>query len=666
MTAPHRSGAEASQSRSPVTTSTTETTGRAQTRWLRRLGALRATERFGLAAVGLLVLLAIVGPIIAPYPTTTANPAHTLQPPNVDHWFGTDENGMDIFSRILAAPRVDVSVAFISIAIAVTVGTALGVFAGFFEGSSRRAASFVGEAILRLIDVIQAFPVFILAMVLVAVRGASTENIVIAVAFVNTPVFLRIARAEVLSLRERPFAEAAQSIGARDRSVAFRHLLPNAFPPLIAQISATMGFAILLTAGLSFVGAGVSPPTPELGGMISTGAQSMIIGIWWPSLFPGIALGLVVFSFAAGGEALAHLLEPRSTDADGASAREGSRLAIGAGAGAAAGAVAQSVLGSGVLASTAVEDVQDGTTGSGSGGGGSDAGMITYDHGLIRGDETLLEVDNLTVAFGSAGPATRVIDGVSLWVAPGEALGIVGEAGSGKSILVRALLRLLPDDAVIVGGSVRYRGEDVLAMRADRLRRLRAVEFSPILPNAKDQLSPVSRVADLMTLVYRAHAPVSRKVALDRAVEALRMVGISDPERRLSAYPHELSGGMAQRVCIAMSLIHSPRLLIADEPTAGLDVTVQRQILDQLMVAARDRQAAQLIVTRDLGIVAQYCQRVAVMRGGRIVEIGPTREVFRRPRHSYTRQLLTAVGVEVEPEDLPVGTATLLKMGATE
>jgi ABC-type dipeptide/oligopeptide/nickel transport system ATPase component len=237
-----------------------------------------------------------------------------------------------------------------------------------------------------------------------------------------------------------------------------------------------------------------------------------------------------------------------------------------------------------------------------------------------------------------------VIDGISLWVAPGEAFGIVGEAGSGKSVLVRAMLRLLPDEGRIVGGTIRYRDQDILNLPVDTLRRMRAVEFSPILPNAKAQLSPVSKVADVMTLVYRAHTSASRKDARIKAVEQLRLVGIQDPERVLNAYPHELSGGMAQRVCIAMSLLHSPRLLIADEPTAGLDVTVQRQVLDQLAAAARERQAAQIIVTRDLGIVAQYCQRVAVMQGGRIVETGATSDVFHGPQHAYTKRLLEAVG----------------------
>jgi peptide/nickel transport system permease protein len=633
-----------------ATTVSQPATSTRRARWRRRLRALRRMEIFGLVAVVILLVLAVIGPMIAPYPTTTANPALRLQPPSLGHPFGTDQNGMDILSRIIAAPRVDVSVAFIAIAIAVIVGTALGVFAGFFEGSRRRGLSILGELILRLLDVLQAFPVFILAMVLVAIRGASTENLIIAVAFVNMPVFLRIARAELLSLRQRPFAEAAQSIGARDRSIAFRHLLPNAFPPLVAQISATMGFAILLTAGLSFVGAGVNPPTPELGSMISTGAQSMIIGQWWPSTFPGIALGLVVFSFAAAGEALAHLLEPHSTDAEGAAARGAAPVGVSAGAGAAAGAVALSVTATS-LPGTGVVDAGQGlgptatTEVPPDGAAEAVPGQGSFDHGLVRPADCLLAVDGLSVEFTGAGSTARVLDGISLWISPGEAFGIVGESGSGKSVLVRALMRLLPEEGRVVAGTVRYRDEDVLGMDAEKLRQMRGVEISPLLPNAKAQLSPVTRIADLMVLVYRAHVRADRRTALARAVDALRLVGIQDPERRLNAYPHELSGGMAQRVCIAMSLLHSPRLLIADEPTSGLDVTVQRQVLDQMVAAARERAAAQIIVTRDLGIVAQYCQRVAVMQGGRIVESGRTEDVFLHPQHPYTRQLLDAMDV---------------------
>jgi ABC-type dipeptide/oligopeptide/nickel transport system ATPase component len=380
--------------------------------------------------------------------------------------------------------------------------------------------------------------------------------------------------------------------------------------------------------------------------MISTGAQNMIIGLWWPSLFPGIALGIVVFSFAAAGEALAHLLEPHSAEAEGPLVPGDEGLTLGAGTAAAIGSVASSVASVPVSAAQGDElAVGDQALTAAQSGLPELASDAADDHGVKRPAVCLLEVDGLSVDFQTAGRTTRVLDNVTLWVAPGEALGVVGEAASGKSVLVLAMLRLLPDEGHVATGTVRYRGEDLLEMEPDRLRRLRAVEFAPILPNAKEQLSPVSRIEDLMVLVYRAHSGGSRSEARMKAIEALRSVGIQDPERRLRAYPHELSGGMAQRVCIAMSLLQSPRLLIADEPTAGLDVTVQRQVLDQLVVSARERQAAQLIVTRDLGIVAQYCHRVAVMHRGRIVESGPTPEVFAHPRHAYTRQLLDAVGV---------------------
>lgn len=257
-----------------------------------------------------ILLLAVIGPTIAPFPTRSAAPQDRLLPPSGTHWLGTDENGMDILSRILAAPRTDVVIAVIATLISVGVGAPLGVVAGYFEGSRRRVASATGELILRLLDVIQAFPVFIFAMVLVAIRGASTTNIIAAVAFVNMPVFLRLVRSEIVSLRERPYAEAARAVGNSDIGIAFKHLLPNAMPPIIVQISVTVGFAILLTAGLSFVGAGIAPPTPELGSMVSTGAKFMITSQWWPSLFPGIALGLIVFTFGIVGELLGRLLEP--------------------------------------------------------------------------------------------------------------------------------------------------------------------------------------------------------------------------------------------------------------------------------------------------------------------------------------------------------------------
>jgi len=371
---------------------------------------------------------------------------------------------------------------------------------------------------------------------------------------------------------------------------------------LLSQVSVTVGFAILLTSGLSFVGAGVEPPTPELGGMIATGAKSMILGFWWSSLFPGIALGLIVFAFSVTGDALGRLLEPGAEKARAAEGMVGQRVEH-------------------VLA-TASEGV----------------------HATPREEaaaDSILAVEGLTVEFPQAGDAApvRVLDDVSLSITRGEVVGVMGGPGAGKSVLVRSLL-VLPPTGAVVRGEIRFRGRDLLTMPPDELRRLRGTGIAHILPGAKTQLNPVLRIGEMMTAVIRTHMEVSRKEARERAAVALQAVGIMDPEKRLAAYPHELSGGMAQRVCIALALIHHPILIVADEPTFGLDVTVQRQVLDLMADLASRRGFAQILVTRDLGIVAQYCQRVFVMQAGRIIESGLTTDIFLEPKQQYTQELI--------------------------
>ncbi|MCL2428396.1 MAG: dipeptide/oligopeptide/nickel ABC transporter permease/ATP-binding protein [Alphaproteobacteria bacterium] len=570
----------------------------------RRLGSvvrswrgLAVFDRVILAGCGFVLFLTVFGPWLTPHPTMIADPLQRLKPPAAGHWFGTDENGIDVFSRLLAAPRTDVSIALIATAMSVAIGATLGVFAGYFEGSERRLLRWGSEGGLRLLDVLQAFPVFVLAMVLVAIRGTGPINVLLAIAFVNFPVFLRLVRSEVLSLRERPFAEAAAAAGNSDLGLCFKHLLPNTFPTILVQVSVTVGFAVLLTAGLSFVGAGVSPPTPELGAMIASGAKFMILGQWWVVVFPGLALGIVVFTFAMTGEIVGQLMEPGRVVPP-------ARRAPVSGGTAATQAAARPVAKDAVLA-----------------------------------------VRNLRVDAIDADSSQPALAGVDLDLAPGEILGVVGPPGAGKSVLVRAVVGLLGEKLRRVDGEVLFRGTDLTRLDADALRQIRGRDLVPLLANAKAQLNPLVRVGDLMTAHIRAHAPCSRKAARARAAVMLRMIGIADPERRLDAYPHELSGGMAQRVCLAIALVHRPSLIVADEPTAGLDVTVQRQVLDLMIELCRQSGAAQVLATRDLGIVAQYCRRVAVMYEGRVVETGPVEQVLLSPSHEATRALVRAANI---------------------
>ena len=284
-----------------------------------RVGEWHAFARFvaqrpaflaGLVIVGLTVFLAAVGPYIGPYPTETALPGDPLQPPSLRHPFGTDVSNMDIFSRVIAAPRIDLTIALVSTGIAFVFGVLLGVISGFFGGGERRLARYASEGIMRAADIVQAFPVFIFALALVGFRGPGAVNVIAALAFLNIPFFLRITRGAVLQVRERPFIEAARCAGNSEWRIAFFHVLPNALTPPVANISPTIGFSILLTSGLSFVGAGVPVPTPEWGSMIAIGAPNMMTGQWWTALFPGIALGISILGYALVGDGLKEFLDP--------------------------------------------------------------------------------------------------------------------------------------------------------------------------------------------------------------------------------------------------------------------------------------------------------------------------------------------------------------------
>jgi peptide/nickel transport system permease protein len=550
-------------------------------------------DRAVLVVFVLVLIIAAIGPFVAPYPPTFADPLQRLVSPNGAHPFGTDENGIDVLSRLIAAPRTDVLIAVIATTLSVAIGAPLGVVAGYFEGADRRAMRWISEGTLRLLDVIQAFPVFILAMVLVAIRGTGPVNVVFAVAFVNFPVFLRLVRSEILSLREQPYAEAAVALGNSELGVGFKHLLPNAWPTVLVQVSVTIGFAVLLTAGLSFVGAGVSPPTPELGAMIASGAKFMITGQWWVAMFPGLLLGLIVFTFAVMGDIVAKLMEP------GQRAIPSRRL------------LSKDRIAPAARAKAAAPSAQD----------------------------AVLSVRGLAIEASGRPP---ILDGVSFDLMPGEILGVVGLPGSGKSILIRAIVRLLGHGLQRRAGHVFFRGKDLAELDEKTLRAIRGYEILPLLPNAKSQLNPLVRVGDLMVAHIRAHYQCSRREAHARAARMLGAIGIGDAEHWLAAYPHELSGGMAQRVCLAIALVHRPPLIIADEPTAGLDVTVQRQVLDLMIELCHRSGAAQVLATRELGIVAHYCNRVAVLHEGLIVEMGSVRDVLLAPRHTVTRRLIAA------------------------
>lgn len=275
------------------------------------LAFLRARPLFatGYVIVLIVLILAIFAPLIAPYPPQTANPEDFLQPPSWRHLLGTDATGMDVFSRVVYAPRIDLTIAIAGTLISAVVGSFIGAVVGYYQ-EMRGVRSFAAGFIMRTADVLQAFPVFVFAIALVAIFGQSLQSIIAAIAFVNTPIYLRLMRSQVLSIRNMRFVEAAYVAGASDLSIMARHIIPNSMAPVLSQLSVNIGWSILLTAALSFVGAGVVAPTPEWGSMIAMGFQNIITGQWWPSVFPGIALGLTVFGFALVGASVEVLADP--------------------------------------------------------------------------------------------------------------------------------------------------------------------------------------------------------------------------------------------------------------------------------------------------------------------------------------------------------------------
>jgi peptide/nickel transport system permease protein len=274
-----------------------------------RIAVARPRFVIGYLIVFIVIVCGLLAPVIAPYSPIEADPSRVLQPPSWDYLLGTDAVGMDIFSRTIYAPRIDLTIAISATLISAVIGSLIGALVGYY-GDGRGPRSWMGAGVMRAADVVQAFPVFVLAIALVASLGQSPPTVVAAIAFVNIPIYLRLMRSQVLSIRGARFVQAARVAGFSDWSIISRHVIPNAMSSVLAQLSVNIGWAVLLTAGLSFVGAGVRAPTPEWGSMIAMGFQDLVTGYWWPSMCPGLVLSITVFGFTLVGASIEVLSDP--------------------------------------------------------------------------------------------------------------------------------------------------------------------------------------------------------------------------------------------------------------------------------------------------------------------------------------------------------------------
>ncbi|MCX4385956.1 dipeptide/oligopeptide/nickel ABC transporter permease/ATP-binding protein [Micromonospora peucetia] len=537
-----------------------------------------------LAVLLIVILVAIIVPPLWPYDYTDITP-ELSQSPSLQHPMGTDTLGRDLFALVLRGMQQSLLIAGSVTIIACVIGVVMGVAAGYF-------GRFVDAAVMRTVDLVLTLPTIALAAFLgslVAGKGVSWLGLAMVLGALMWTSVARLVRGVVLGMRELAFVDAARVMGASPIRIMFRHLVPNASDHIVVSGTLMFGVAILAESSLSFLGFGVQPPDTSLGLLVAN-AQSAVLTRPWLFYFPGLLIITIVLSVNYVGEGLRDAFNPKSSPTNPLATPRRLRR--------------------------------------------RKPHPVSGDP--APGQKPLLKVSDLSVRFGEH----IAVDAVNLEVKPGEVVALVGESGSGKSLTALSLVGLLPSNAV-GSGSINFDGAELSGLSFAQWREYRGRRIAMILQDPSTTLNPVltigAQFADSMALART----VKRAEARRRAIELMESVAIKDAEARLDQYPHQLSGGMRQRIAIALAMVHDPDLIIADEPTTALDVTVQAQVMATLALARERTGAAMLFITHDLALVAGIADRVAVMYQGEIVEHRDVFAIFDNPESDYTRKLLS-------------------------
>ncbi|WP_314414491.1 dipeptide/oligopeptide/nickel ABC transporter permease/ATP-binding protein [Streptomyces kroppenstedtii] len=587
-------------------------------------------SRIAVVVIGVVVLTALLAPFIAPHDPLEQFPlvdhGNGEGAPSAEHWMGQDSLGRDILSRLMYGARWSLAIGLGATALALVVGAVVGALAA----TSRKA---LDETLMRGLDIVMAFPGIALAAVFVAVFGGGIPILIGAIAFLYMPPMARVVRANVMAQYGEDYVTAERVIGARTPHIVWRHVAVNCAAPVLVFCTVQVAEAIVFEASLSFIGAGVRPPDPSWGSVIADGKNMVLTGGWWATVFPGLLMLVTVLSL--------NILSEGVSDAWAApAARE-------------------------VPAREAQDRLETPEPGSGKVlelPGLTEAAQRLRGRArpLPQGQRPVLSVENLAIGFDARHGGVDIVDGISFDVQPGEVLGLVGESGCGKSLTALTVMGLEPKGAR-VRGHVRFDQRQLVGEPMSVRRKLLGHEMAMIYQDALSSLNPAMTVRAQLRQVIR-------RGGTRTGAELLELVGL-DPDRTLRSYPHELSGGQRQRVLIAMALSRDPKLIVADEPTTALDVTVQAQIMELLLRLRTELDFALVLVSHDLALVADVTDRVVVMYGGQIVESGVTADLVESPSHHYTRGLLGSVlslesaaermtqikGVVPSPADFPAG-----------
>lgn len=547
---------------------------------------------FGAGWLIFMVVASLTAPRWVPHDVAEQDLFARLQGPSSEYWLGTDAVGRDLFSRIFTAGALPLLASTLMVFVALTIGLPMALIGAEHGGRTETILSRWSEMIMSL-------PGTVVLLAAIGAFGSRTYLVMIVLGVLISAPTYRIFLGVAKSARQNLFVDAARVNGLSSFKVNMSHILPRMFRVVAVQAAQFFGIGLIVIAGLAFLGFGPTEPTPSWGFMIAEASKNMFVSPWL--LVPsGAVLAITVI-------AVNLLADAISEDGPGT-----------------ASLAAKSKAPKVVPGSPAADSL--------------DANSV-------------LTVTNLTVAVND-GPT--LISDVSYSVAVGQVLGLVGESGCGKTMTARSVLGLLPSGVGIAAGSILWGDRELVGLSNNELRSIRGSEIAMISQEPMVALDPLFSVQYQLTKPIRRLRGVSRSEAKTIAVQLLRDVGIVDIDRVLKTYPHQLSGGMAQRISIALALTGEPKLLVADEPTTALDVTVQAEILSLLRHLVQTTGLSVVIVSHDLGVVADICDQVAVMYAGQVVESGATEDVLDNPTHPYTMALLAAnphvpEGVEVPP-----------------
>lgn len=566
----------------------------------------------GLGLVVLLCTIALVSCFYTPYNPEAVDYTSRLEGPSLKHLLGTDALGRDMLSRIMVGVRTSCFTALGIVLIGTFFGTVFGSLTGYFGGV-------VDEVLMRFNDSIASFPSMLLALVCVSVFGTGTSRVVLVLGILFIPSFARVMRSEYIREKDKDYVKNARIWGASHLRVIFRHIFPNTFNSLLPAMAIGIGNAVLAEAGLSYLGLGVQPPTPSLGRMLLE-SQSLIFRSPWAAIFPGIVIVLIVlgFSFVAAGftENTARI--------------KGSKKAL-----AVRTRVEEETNNAGSMTDRVINEI------------GND-GQI---HGSTK-VESVLEVENLRISVSDAGKLKEVVHGVSFSLASGEALGIIGESGSGKSMTISAVMSLLEGRGIYTADRLSFSGRDLRNLSVKELNELRGNKMCMVFQEPMTALDPGKRVEDMLRRVISNHRASVCELYLSSGEElnsekertiiyqALAEAGLDDVERIAASYPDELSGGQRQRVLIAMAMLLRPELIILDEPTTALDADVAEEILEALIKLHESYEMSMIFISHDISLVMRLCDRALVLKDGVVVEEGSCKELAENPKKDYTKELI--------------------------